>query len=69
MKKQWYSICQQIQTRVTYELRRIARELNEAEVLKVTATVDLDFAFDKPVSEQIALREDLNSDVNVWQNS
>ena len=68
-KKQWYSICQQIQTRVTYELRRIARELNEAEVLKVTATVDLDFAFDNPVSEQIALREDLNSDVNVWQNS
>ena len=30
-KSKWYPICQQIHSRITYEMRRIARELNEWE--------------------------------------
>mgnify|MGYP001208853233 CR=1 FL=1 len=67
-KSQWYPVCQQIHSRITYEMRRIARELNEVGVLKLTASIDVEYAFEKPVIEQVALRESLNNDVDIWQS-
>ena len=67
-KTQWYPACQQIHARVTYEMRRIARELGEDGILTLTSKQHAEYTFDKPVVEQIALRESMNCSPTIWRD-